>query len=460
MEDKIRNCPHTSAPIKINNLDLAAAKRFHGQMARSFRLPPFDFSKNNGIPLSILYDISFSTRKYGVHTRISRLARTKAQRTTLLMLTILLGVLQDAEELYSITQEAKLPFDIRNFIESDLVEQRGSQIHVSHPVISDFVLAEYRGDLPDLLSRLLPTLKRRAATAYLYLRLRFADLLGTDLEESDWQCLIQTLVSATTTYEVNALIYLLPWASAIADKMPDSVRYICDFIVSQNSIYHYEFDAGRLTSYSAPIDVVTKQLLQLQSLYHKNRFAQVVAMASSEAMRGAVAELQTTDQQTWALSIREALLGVSYIALGQHAPAKEAIASASRLSPASSLRGQYLRLLDDFVFGEDFLSTHHFISRNDVRNNYIRAKNNHNIFASKISAGLLNERSAEEFLINVIEPFSSLQSQEITYCYNNLAVLHIAQGNIDLALEHRSCSGRSEPNEIPCVRNLRCNILP
>jgi hypothetical protein len=122
IQAQMRNCRCFSKPIKVHNLTLVAAKRFHERVSRTFPLPPFDFSKNSGLPLSILYNISFSRRKYDVNMRIASLAKTKAQRSTLLILTILFGVVQDAETLYEVARDAKIPFDIGHFIQSGLVE--------------------------------------------------------------------------------------------------------------------------------------------------------------------------------------------------------------------------------------------------------------------------------------------------------------------------------------------------
>ncbi len=139
--------------------------------------------------------------------------------------------------------------------------------------------------------------------------------------------LASTLVSAITDYEFADLSNLLPWISTI-DGVPPHVRYVTDFVTAQYGVYNYEYNSSRISGYTAPVEIVAKMLLEVQSLYHKNRFADAIAMASSPSMTEAVTALHNAEQEQWAITVLEALMGVCHIALGQHDRARESLSTA------------------------------------------------------------------------------------------------------------------------------------
>lgn len=434
IEFSTQSCPVMAGPVRLKNLKLAEARRFHEAVSVSMPLPAFDYAKNCGNPLSIIYDISFVQRKYAVSRTISKLTRSKARRDTLLLLAGLFGVIHDSETIFAVANDAGLNLDLKDFIDAGIIDHVGARLSLSHPMFSDFVLSEFRTALRPLLRKIAPALHKHNRSAYLYLLLRFAKTFGAPITDDDWSLLTSVLMSAITDYEFADLINLLPWIST-NDGVPPRVQYVADFVTAQYGVYNYEYNSSRILDYTAPVEAIAKMLLEVQSLYHKNHFADAIALASSPSITEAVAGLGNAEQERWAISIIEALTGVCHIALGHHDRARESLSAARQLTATNTSRGQYLLLLDNFLYGEEYYQTHKPMPRTLIPNNYVRAKLNHNIYASKICRDFMATGLPTEYVDNVIAPFLSIDSQEITYSYVNLGAMMIARGEIGRAID-------------------------
>jgi len=456
IEFSTRSCPVAANPVRLKNLSLVEARQFHEAISVSMSVPTFDYAKNGGNPLSIIYDISFAQRKYAVSRSIAKLTRNKAKRDTLLLLAGLFGVIQDSETLFAVANDCGLTLELTDFIDAGIVEHVGTRLSLAHSMFSDFALSEFQSNFRPLLQKVAPALRKYDRSAYLYLLLRFANTTGAQITDQDWTLLKATLIAAITDYEFSDLTNLLPWVSAL-EGVPSDVRYVADFVTAQYGVYNYEYNASRIAGYTAPIETVARMLLEVQSLYHRNRFAEAITVASSPEILQAVASLKDPSQEQWAIAIIEALAGVCQIAVGHHDRARESLAAAKGLTAATSSRGQYLLLLDSFLFGEGHYVTHKPVTRSSVSNNYIRAKLNHNIYASKICRDFLAPGLPTEFAENVIAPFLAIDSQEVTYSYVNLAAMLIARGDtaraIDL-LEQTKLRVFEIYDAISCLNNL------
>jgi hypothetical protein len=456
IEFSTQSCPIAAGPIRLKNLNFAEARQFHEAVSVAMPVPAFDYAKNCGNPLSIIYDISFAHRKYAVSRTISKLTRSKAKRDTLLLLAGLFGVIHDSETLFAVASDAGLNLDLKDFIEAGIVDHVGARLSLSHPMFSDFVLSEFRTTFRPLLRKIAPALRKHNRGAYLYLLLRFAKTFGVPITDDNWSLLASTLIAAITEYEFADLTNLLPWISTL-DGVPPNVQYVADFVTVQYGVYNYEYNSSRIAGYMAPVETIAKMLLEVQSHYHKNCFADAIAMASSPSMTEAVANLRNAEQERWAISVLEALMGVCRIALGQHDRARESLAAARQLASTTTSRGQYLLLLDNFLYGEGYYKTHQPVPRALVPNNYIRAKLNHNIYASKICHDFMGAGLPEEYGENVITPFLAIDSQEVTYSYVNLGAMLIARGELGRAidlLEQTKLRVFEIYDAISCLNNL------
>ncbi len=433
--DRVRTALKMVREVKeyyIEPFDERAALTFHRLMSQHLpAIPEFDFSANRGNAFAICFDVSQIDGRYAPSQMIEPLLGDGTTKATLFLLTAFSPAVTALSAFISISKAAGVTFDLARLLTAGIVRASPQSVTFSHGFFPAYVRAIHASEFSAFVTSIIDTIHDVNPSAYAFLRLQQMEADSTELVPADVaQRIRNTLVSLIDARNMRTLSLLVPICRPHLERLPKGERAPIEAVLTQYDIYN--FRPLLVPRDEQPVAMRALYfLLELQHLYHVNKFNEALAQIDTESheLIGALASDSRLIDHV--IGVLGALKGVCLAALG-HWDAARNILAAIDTSRLIGKVAEYAQSWDGLIAGYEFEARKRWQDVS-LADSYAAPKIQHNILASAISLkrnGGVQKALEEE----IIPQFARLKSREITYPMNNLAVIQISEGNYADAL--------------------------